>query len=223
MVGAADAEHVMFQLRPPRPDTELEPAPGKMVHGDRLLGEQRWMTVDHPGHEQPDPDPCGRLGHRGEQRPALEQHRVSSVLVDGGEMVERPAVVEAGLVSDPPYPPKGSDRRATGQLEADPDAVRLPTHRAALKRHAPGPRRCLGESFPLTTRPRDRTGILRCASGPMLTAYRRVPMPTVPPSRNPASSTVSSIAVRTTRMECPRLASPTMRPSRGPGPSPAPM
>jgi hypothetical protein len=57
----------------------------------------------------------------------------------------------------------------------------------------------------------------------MLTAYTTVPIPTVPPSSHPASSTVPSMPVRTTRIECPRAAMPVISPSRGPGPSPAPM
>jgi hypothetical protein len=48
-------------------------------------------------------------------------------------------------------------------------------------------------------------------------------MPTVPPSSQPASSTVASMPVRTTRIECPRAAMPVITPSRGPGPRPAPM
>src|SRR6267378_364969 len=50
-----------------------------------------------------------------------------------------------------------------------------------------------------------------------------VPIPTVPPSSQPARSTVTSIQVRTTRSECPRAARPVISPSRGPGPRPAPM
>ncbi len=59
--------------------------------------------------------------------------------------------------------------------------------------------------------------------GPMLTAYSTVPIPTVPPSSHPAASTLSSIQVRTRRSEWPRRAMPVIRPSRGPGPRPAPM
>ncbi|MGH3202309.1 MAG: hypothetical protein ACRDP5_09730 [Streptosporangiaceae bacterium] len=50
-----------------------------------------------------------------------------------------------------------------------------------------------------------------------------MPTPTVPPSSQPTSSTVASIAVRTTRSEWPRAAKPVINPSRGPGPRPAPM
>jgi hypothetical protein len=60
-------------------------------------------------------------------------------------------------------------------------------------------------------------------SGPIATAYSSVPTPTVPPSAQPAANTPSSMLVRTTRMEWPRLASPVVSPSRGPGPRPAPM
>jgi DNA-binding transcriptional ArsR family regulator len=37
-----------------------------------------------------------------------------------------------------------------------------------------------------------------------------VPMPTLPPSRNPVSKTIASTPVRTTRIECPRPAIPTV-------------
>ena len=47
-----------------------------------------------------------------------------------------------------------------------------------------------------------------------------VPTPTVPPRSHPAASTVTSIAVRTTRIEWPRAAKPVITPSRGPGPRP---
>ena len=57
----------------------------------------------------------------------------------------------------------------------------------------------------------------------MHSAYATVPMPTEPPSSTPATSTVTSIAVRTTRTEWPRWARPVISPSRGPGPRPAPM
>src|SRR5439155_16596774 len=66
-------------------------------------------------------------------------------------------------------------------------------------------------------------GMKKWTSGPMLTAYRSVPTPTVPPSSHPAARTRSSMDVRAIRIEIPRSASPVMRPSRGPGPSPAPM
>src|SRR5579884_169516 len=71
--------------------------------------------------------------------------------------------------------------------------------------------------------PRAKNGTNKCASGPIARAYSTVPTPTVPPRSQPVASTVSSIPVRTTRIECPRAASPVIRPSRGPGPSPAPM
>jgi len=48
-------------------------------------------------------------------------------------------------------------------------------------------------------------------------------MPTVPPSSQPTASTAASIRVRTRRMGQPWPARPVISPSRGPGPSPAPM
>src|SRR5581483_6814386 len=70
---------------------------------------------------------------------------------------------------------------------------------------------------------REKNGTKTCASGPMQTAYATVPTPTVPPSRKPITTTLTSSDVRMTRIECPRLARPVIKPSRGPGPSPAPM
>jgi hypothetical protein len=62
-----------------------------------------------------------------------------------------------------------------------------------------------------------------CASGPMATANRTVPTPTVPPSNQPAPSRTTSMPVRVARNDHPlRAANPVINPSRGPGPSPAP-
>jgi len=58
----------------------------------------------------------------------------------------------------------------------------------------------------------------------MLTANSTVPTPTVPPSSQPTTSTVSSMQARTRRSDRPvRRASPVISPSRGPGPNRAPM
>jgi hypothetical protein len=58
----------------------------------------------------------------------------------------------------------------------------------------------------------------------MATAYSSVPMPIDPPSSQPAASTVSSMVVRTRRIDAAdRATSPVISPSRGPGPSRAPM
>ena len=58
----------------------------------------------------------------------------------------------------------------------------------------------------------------------MLTANSTVPTPTVPPSSQPITSTVSSMQTRTRRRERPvRRARPVISPSRGPGPKRAPM
>jgi hypothetical protein len=58
----------------------------------------------------------------------------------------------------------------------------------------------------------------------MPNAYSTVPTPTVPPSSQPAASTVASIDVRISRTESPvRMTRPVINPSRGPGPSAAPM
>lgn len=62
-----------------------------------------------------------------------------------------------------------------------------------------------------------------CASGPMAAANNTVPTPTVPPSSQPAASTTSSMPVRVRRSDRPvRADRPVIRPSRGPGPRPAP-
>ena len=44
-------------------------------------------------------------------------------------------------------------------------------------------------------------GIVTCAIGPIPSAYTTVPTPTVPPSSQPVTRTVSSIEVRTMRIE----------------------
>jgi hypothetical protein len=60
--------------------------------------------------------------------------------------------------------------------------------------------------------------------GPMVRAKASVPMPTDPPRIQPVVSAVTSSPVRTSRIDpTPRAASPVISPSRGPGPSPAPM
>ncbi len=70
----------------------------------------------------------------------------------------------------------------------------------------------------------DSSGMKTCASGPMDTANTSVPTPTEPPSSQPVPSTVTSMTVRTTRIEPPlRATKPVISPSRGPGPSRAPM
>ena len=61
------------------------------------------------------------------------------------------------------------------------------------------------------------------ATGPMATANQTVPTPTVPPSSQPAARADSSMPVRAIHGGTPRSASPVITPSRGPGPSPAPM
>ena len=66
-------------------------------------------------------------------------------------------------------------------------------------------------------------GRKNCTSGPMPRANTAVPTPMAPPSAMPMTSTVTSIAVRANRIEMPRSAKPVIKPSRGPGPSPAPM
>src|SRR5690606_33997944 len=59
---------------------------------------------------------------------------------------------------------------------------------------------------------------------PTPSANTTVPMPNTPPSAMPATSTLTSIPVRTSRIDQPvRRARPVINPSRGPGPSCAPM
>jgi transcriptional regulator with XRE-family HTH domain len=69
-----------------------------------------------------------------------------------------------------------------------------------------------------------KSGIVQWHSGPIRRANASVPKPTLPPSSQPITSTVTSIAMRTIQMGRPvRLCRPVIRPSRGPGPSWAPM
>ena len=88
---------------------------------DRHLGEHRRVPVGVAGDHAADPHAARRLGHRPEQRPALE-HVEHGVAHDRREVVEVPEVVEAGLVGDLP------DRAELGdvgvllrELQADPD------------------------------------------------------------------------------------------------------
>lgn len=60
--------------------------------------------------------------------------------------------------------------------------------------------------------------------GPIPKAYSTVPTPTVPPRTHPTARTTTSMLVRTNRTDSPvRATNPVIRPSRGPGPMPAPM
>src|SRR5205823_2453778 len=81
---------------------------------------------------------------------------------------------------------------------------------------APGPRSA-------GTVSRWRCARKKCPSGPMLNANATVPIPTFPPRTHPAASAASSSTVRTAHSWNPLAARPVIRPSRGPGPSPAPM
>ena len=57
----------------------------------------------------------------------------------------------------------------------------------------------------------------------MPTAKTKVPIPMEPPNDIPAITTTISNIVRAIRTLTPRSARPIINPSRGPGPSPAPM
>ena len=59
-----NAQSVVFALIPGRADAELAATAGEHVKGGDRLGEQSWIAVGHPGHEQPEPD---RLSVRGEE------------------------------------------------------------------------------------------------------------------------------------------------------------
>src|SRR5690606_1871192 len=69
-----------------------------------------------------------------------------------------------------------------------------------------------------------KSGSVTPTMGPTSSAKASVPMPTWPPSSQPTVSTVTSMPVRTIQSFQPqRLWMPVMSPSRGPGPSRAPM
>ncbi len=55
--------------------------------------------------------------------------------------------------------------------------------------------------------------MVQCVSGPMAAAYTAVPAPTVPPSSQPAASTMSSMALYTQRIECPLAPMAVVNPS----------
>src|SRR5262245_9776367 len=123
VIRATDVEHLILECRPSRADPELKAAVRQVIHGYRLFCEQRRMAVDHPSHQQADPDLGGRLRHRREQRPPLIEGRISPIRARGGEMIERPAMVEPGVVRDVPNLPERLDRRTTGELESYAQAV----------------------------------------------------------------------------------------------------
>ena len=114
--------------------------------------------------------------------------------------------------------PDGS-RGVRHPLPGDPDRQRVLTRGSA---RGPRPAAPPGGAPP---GPRRRTpGSIACASGPISTAYRTVPMPSAPPSSSPTTTTPTSSPVRTTRSDPPvTRASPVISPSRGPRPSWAPM
>ncbi len=63
-----------------------------------------------------------------------------------------------------------------------------------------------------------------CTIGPIANAATTVPTPTSPPSSHPTTTTVTSMTVRASQSGQPkRSCTPTIRPSRAPVPSPAPM
>ncbi len=102
MVQAFDAVHLVLDLGPRRSDSELEPPSGKMVYGDRGLGQQRGVAVRVAGDKAPDPHAPRGFRHRRLQRPTFVDRTVGATLADRRQMVEVPHVIEAGLVSDVP-------------------------------------------------------------------------------------------------------------------------
>src|SRR5438270_2251735 len=162
---------------------------------------------------------------------------------------EHDAVVSATELPEPERAHRAPDAPASGQaaqpeeraherVRRDRNAERRRDRVARRRRHAPLVplarvpfRHELVDAAQLpsstgagaTAHPREKNGRNTCASGPIDTAYSTVPTPTVPPRSQPITTTLTSSDVRTTRIECPRFASPVIRPSRGPGPRPAPM
>ena len=114
-----EAEHRVLALRPRSAEAELEPAAREVIDGDGHLRQNARMAIGVAGDHATDAPPARRLGHRSEERPGLEDV-AGRVGADRGEMVEVPAVVEAGLVGDAPYRPQLVDgRKLRRQLQPD--------------------------------------------------------------------------------------------------------
>src|SRR5438876_1565899 len=102
MVEPLDAVRMVLDLSPRGADPKLEPAAGKVVDGDRDLGEHDRMAVRVAGDKAADADALGRLGHRGLQGPTFVDRPVGARRSDGSQVVEVPDVVEAAFVGDAP-------------------------------------------------------------------------------------------------------------------------
>src|SRR5438105_5670845 len=96
-----------------------------MVDGGCRLREHRWVAIGHAGDHQADADLLRGHGHRRQQRPAVENVPAGSVGADAGHVVEGPEVVEPAFVGDLPDRPVGRDGRVLGQLQPDPNGMRL--------------------------------------------------------------------------------------------------
>jgi len=91
----------VLDLGPGGAEPELEPAAREVVDGDRRLGEHGRVAVRVPRDHAADAHAGRRLGHGREHRPGLEDVELG-IAADPREVVEVPAVVEAGIVGDPP-------------------------------------------------------------------------------------------------------------------------
>src|SRR5678816_2408575 len=86
-------------------------------HGD--LREEAGVAVEIPGHVETDARALGVLRDSAEDRPAVED-QLRRVLPERDEVIERPDVVEAGLVRDAPRLALRLDRMdLLRHLEAD--------------------------------------------------------------------------------------------------------
>src|SRR6266446_10684302 len=120
-----DAVHRVLDLRPSRPDAELEPPARQMVDGDRHLGQDDRMPIGVAGDQAPEAHALGRLGHRRLQGPALVDDAPRTSVTDRGQVVEIPHVIETALVGDVPDGAQRLDGRVLArELDAEAQRVR---------------------------------------------------------------------------------------------------
>src|SRR5262249_22457108 len=117
------------------------------------------VAIRIAGDHAADPHAARRLGHCSEQGPSVEDVAEIAARSDRGEVVEVPAVVEAGLVGDPPG---GAHLVDGGELrgELEPDAYVVHTRTLRTRSIAvPG---CKGSFCPVGAGLRSGRGPGRC-------------------------------------------------------------
>ena len=75
-VPSGNAVGVRLGLEPPGAEAENETATRDVVERDRRVGRDRGMAVVHAVDHAAEPQSLGRLGQRGQHRPALQVRAV---------------------------------------------------------------------------------------------------------------------------------------------------